>query len=261
MTEEQADKPIGKDWSVRVNREPPVTQPEKCAKGDWAVTVNPGPAAARKASAAPKPHASGTPRTAHKSPLKLHHSSGPGPEFPKPQSQAPTRGTLVTVALCAAVALALCALVSSQRAKHKAAEQRTARAYATVTAFFTRVEELKKQAPALQRQLEGPISELKPIIAAPFANKENPQRVESAVTAVAKVEKALQDAEAGGDEAVQALESLRRHADYQKLSEKVLAASSEYNGLKRGVEAKCQTVRSMIMAANACVIRRSRESK
>lgn len=260
MTAEQTDKPAGGDWSVRVNREPPVTPPEKSAKGDWAVTVNPGPAAARKASASPKPHASGTPRTLHKPPIKLHHSSSPGPDLPKLQSQAPTRGKLVPVALCAAVALALCALASSQRAKHKAAEQRTARAYATVTAFFTRVEELKKQAPALQRQLEGPINELKPIIAAPFASKENPQRVESAVTAVAKVEKALQDAEAGGDEAVQALESLHQHADYQKLREKVLAASAEYNGLKSGVEAKCQTVRSMIMAANPCVIRRRRES-
>ena len=115
--------------------------------------------------------------------------------------------------------------------------------------------------PSFQRQLEEPINDLQPIISESLPNKEIPQRVDNAIKAVTKVEKALSDAEMGEEQAAQALAALEQRADYKTLSGKVVVASTEYKALQRGVETKCQAVRSLIMAANRGLLKLDRKPK
>lgn len=290
MTTEQTEKPAAGNWSVTVNREPPVKSPEKTSggsapqmikrdhvvvkharlakkenkaadggqpvavKGDSDVThEQPVPAVA-------KPAADGSwsvtvdhePPAKHKIPVKMRHApaSPPAPEVIAPARSTPAKVKFVPVVVCMVVVIAACILAVRQRAKREAAQQLAAQTYATVTGFIARMEDLKKQAPVCQRQLDDPIRELQPLVNTSSPNKDFQKCVENAVLTVKAVEKKVLDVETGEEQAKQALAALQQHPEYQALTLKVSAECTEYKNLQQSVETKCQTLRSLIMAAN-----------
>lgn len=293
---QQPSKPASGSWSVTVNREPPVKQADKPISGGRAVKVKQAPTNKSKRpfisanktvgcsqsatvkqeqrdEQTGKPVASGSwsVNVAHDAPAKpkaqvLSHRSTaplpkPDPEEP-PQRPAPSKGRLLPIALCVGSVIVACGFFAlRQRAQQKAADQRTAQAYAAVTTFITRVEELKKQVPLFEHPLDGPLNDLKPGSAAAASDKELSQYVANAVFAVKTAETRVLDADTGEEQAKQALELLAQHPEHQALSGKMSAGLTEFRNLQHRVEAKCQSVRSLIMAANPRVDQYKRESK
>lgn len=290
MTTEQTEKPAAGNWSVTVNREPPVKPPEKTSGGSAQqmikrehvvvkharlakkenIAADGGQTVAAKGDsdatrerpvpAADKPAANGSwsvtvdhaPPAKHKIPVKLHHPPAPfpAPEMKEPARSTPAKVKFAPVVVCMVVVIAACMLAVRQRTKREAAQRLAAQTYATVTGFIARMEELKKQAPVCQRQLDDPIRELQPLVNTSSPNTDFQKCVENAVLAVKAVEKKVLDVETGEEQAKQALESLQQHPEYQALSLKVSAECTEYKNLQQSVETKCQTLRSLIMAAN-----------
>ena len=293
---QQPSKPASGSWSVTVNREPPAKQDDKPISGGRAVKVKQAPTnkpkrpfiSANKSvggsqsatvqqeprdeqSVKPVALGSWSVNVAHDAPAKpkaqvLSHRSTaplpkPDPEAP-PQRPAPSKGKLLPIALCVAIVTVTCGFFTlRQRAQQKAADQRTAQAYAAVTTFITRVEELKKQVPLFEHPVEGSLNDLKPGSVAAASDKELSQHVANAVFAVKTAETRVLDADTGEEQAKQALAILAQHPEQQVLSGKMSAGLAEFKNLQHGIEAKCQTVRSLIMAANPRVDQYKRESK
>ncbi len=131
----------------------------------------------------------------------------------------------------------------------------------TVTSCIARVEELKRQTPGFEHPLEGALNDLKPSMIEASSDKDLSQHVSEAILAVKTAETRVLDADTGQEQAQQALELLVQHPDHQALSVKMTAGLTEFKNLQHGVEAKCQTVRSLIMAANPRVDQYKRELK
>jgi hypothetical protein len=254
-------------WAVTVNREPPPAQAPKPrgaaqpakpkavpASAPKTFVKTPERASEHRTPVKVKPLASAKPEppAPHKLAVKVHHAEAAAPDHAeRPPAPARRSGVrLMPIVLCAAAVLLVGLGISRQRAKQAAARQQSTQAYATVTGYLTRMDALKKQVPACQSQLDGPISDLQHPAAAPASGKDRKQRVEDAITAVKTVEKKVLDAETGEEQAQQALAVLQQHAEYAALAAKVSAASAEYKALQQGVETKCQALRALIMAAN-----------
>ncbi len=261
-----AEKPACRDWAVTIiNQEPPARQPQKPARGKRAVALK------TEQPAMCKPAVRHAVAVIHKRADDAQDPTDTPPapgKAPRPESRAaeldrllappPSGGKFAPIAFCLVVVLAVGAGVATHLSRQKAAERRAAESYATVTGFIARVEELKKQAAPCQQQLEKPISELKSIVAAPAPGQDDAQRISSAIAVVATVESAFFGAETNEEQAQRALAALARHPDYQALSSKMRTALADYQGQQKAVESKCQSVRSMIMAANARMPRRGR---
>ncbi len=285
---QEAPKPAGGSWAVTVDHQPPVKHPVKTAGAAMPVKgkrvqpsapkplvkkadppIDGGPSVRIKSGQAVNPavpaEQADTPAAAGcwavtvdheqpakpKTPVKIRHATPPpAPDAGEPLKTSPAKVKLLPVVICAAAVMLAGVGVTRHLSKRDAAKQQTAQAYATTTGFIARMDELKKQVPALQRQLDGPINDLKPVGSASAPSKDFKQRVDNAITTVKTVEKLVLDAETGEEQARQALAVLQEHAEYQSLSARVAAVSTEYKSLQQGVEAKCQTVRSLIMAAN-----------
>jgi hypothetical protein len=256
---------------VNVNADATDKQPEKKARGDWAVAVTPNTPVTRNPLVGRTPAVMNRRYGAHKTPVmrKRPVAAHRPPDKPRPASAAepdlglavkpaPFRGKLVLLALGVVIAIAVCSsLASNHRMKQKAAEQRAAQAYATVTAFVTRVENLKKQVPPFHRQLDESLNTLRPGVIAASSSKELQQLLNEAIQKVVLVENEVFNTEISEEQASQALEALERHADYKNLSEKVFASIAESQDLQRGVDAKCKAVRSRIMEADRRIMERT----
>jgi len=242
-----ADKSIGNGKSIAIKPNPPAqTEPavefEQTAKpvagGSWSVCVKQAPPAKRK------------------TPVKMHRAATTRtyPDEETAREPVPVKnhknGAIAIVFVIIAISAA-CVFATRQRsAKQTAAIRQTAQAYTVVTEFMTRMDGLKKQVPPSQRQLDEQIAVLQPITRASSINQDDSQRLKNAIQAVKIAEKTILDSETGEEQALLALEALGQHAEYKTLSEKTSASITEYKNLQKAVDAKCQALRSLIMAAD-----------
>ncbi len=208
------------------------------------------------AHTSPEPSNPGSPQGSHKHPVVVRHNANTVQHRPALADATSASTSIFPFLLPAVIVLALAALIGlagmKMAAQKKRARADAAQAQAALNRHLAEIQAMLAQIPEHDHKLDDAIRGLQTALADASTASVLQAKVKTAITVVQNAENKVLDADIAGEKITEALTQLNEQpVTAVALAQQIETVHASGKERQRTIEAKCKTLRDLIMNANA----------